>query len=165
MTAVSHMVSALFPDYLTAAEAYAWLKLQGYNKNDINLLMSDETAPRFHEIIDDDRVEDKVYVPQGSESRGILGASLAASLAVGIGLLAGGPIVAALGAGIPAAMVGGLIGGLVGYGVPQKVAVEYEQAIRRGAVLISIDINDAEKFRAIEEKFSELGGKKLEIVN
>ncbi len=162
---VSHMVSALFPDHVAAARAYTWLKLQGYTKNDINVLMSDETSPRFHEIVNDDRVEDKVYLPEGSETRGMLGATLGAGVAVGLGLLVGGPIAAALGAGIPAAMVGGLIGGLVGYGVPEKVAEDYEQAIKRGAVLISIDINDIEKFRSIEQKFAELGGKRLEVVN
>jgi len=63
------------------------------------------------------------------------------------GLLALGPIVAALtGAGIGAA-AGGLIGGLIGLGIPEHEAEVYAEGINRGGTLVTIDAADADADR------------------
>jgi hypothetical protein len=63
------------------------------------------------------------------------------------GLLALGPIVAALtGAGIGAA-AGGLIGGLVGLGIPEHEAEVYAEGVNRGGTLLSVDVADTDADR------------------
>lgn len=162
------LVSALFPTYREAALAYQWLQSEGYSKNDISILMSDETAPRFHTIVNDDKVEDKVVTPAGSNTTGAIGASigagLAATLAVGIGLLAGGPLGAAIAASIPGAMVGGLVGGLVGYGFPEETAQQYEVAIKEGGVVLGVTLDSSEKQQYIQDHFMSLNGRNVSVV-
>jgi len=63
------------------------------------------------------------------------------------GLLALGPIVAALtGAGIGAA-AGGLIGGLIGLGIPEHEAEVYAEGINRGGTLVTVDAADTDADR------------------
>ena len=161
----SVLVSALFPNFRDAALAYRWLQTEGYSKNDISLLMSDETAPRFHAIVNDDRVEDKVVTPAGSNATGAIGASIgagvAATLAAGIGLLAGGPLGAAIAASIPGAMVGGLVGGLVGYGFPEDTAHQYDAAIKEGGVVIGVNLDSPEMQEYVQNHFMSFNGRNV----
>jgi hypothetical protein len=150
----SLILSALFRDYHRGAQAYHWLQTQGHDKNDISLLMSDTTAPRFHAIVNDDKIDGKVVEPKGSYVTGAMGATVGAGVLATIGLLAGGPLGAALAACIPGAMVGGLVGGLVGYGYPETVAKQYSQAIDQGAVVLGLTLDQPAQVEELEHQMS-----------
>jgi hypothetical protein len=160
----SVVLSALFRDYQAAAKAYRWLQTQGHNKNNISLLMSDTTAPRFHAIVNDDKIDGKVVEPKGSYVTGALGATVGAGVLATIGFLAGGPIGAALAASIPGAMVGGLVGGLVGYGYPEEVAKEYEYAIEQGAVVLGVTLDQLDDVDDLEQQLSSMQGEEIIVV-
>jgi sporulation protein YlmC with PRC-barrel domain len=71
----------------------------------------------------------------------------------GIGpLLAAGPIVAAIaGAGVGSA-IGGIAGALIGLGLPELEAKRYEEAIKKGRILVSVhcpDMRHAENARKV----------------
>jgi len=56
----------------------------------------------------------------------------------GIGLLAAGPIVAALAGAGAGAAAGGLVGALVGWGIPDHHIKFYKDALEKGSVLLGV---------------------------
>jgi hypothetical protein len=66
---------------------------------------------------------------------GPLGTALAALVGAGVGAVAGG-------------VTGGLIGALVDMGVPEQEAHYYSEGVRRGGVLVTARVEDADESRA-----------------
>ena len=92
----------------------------------------------------------------GAVSGAILGGAFGALVGAGVlffpplGLIAAGPVAAAIaGAGV-GALGAGLLGALVGLGIPEEHANTYAEAIRRGSCLVSLEVNDVDLFRANE---------------
>jgi hypothetical protein len=157
-TGRSRMVTGLFRDRESAERAYGSLNTRGYDKNDINLMMSDDTRKKY--FADDDTshlkdsdLKDKAWedAGKGAAIGGVTGATLAALAAIGttlalpgLGLLIAGPIaagIAGLGAG---AATGGLIGALVGHGIPEEHAKEYDRGVREGGILMGVNARSDE---------------------
>ncbi|MEA2552270.1 MAG: hypothetical protein QOJ65_446 [Fimbriimonadaceae bacterium] len=88
----------------------------------------------------------------GAVVGGIFGLLVGAGVLLipGVGILAAGPVAATLaGAGI-GALGGGLLGALVGLGIPKDQADTYAEAIRRGSVLVAVEVSEADIMRANE---------------
>jgi hypothetical protein len=154
------MVTGMFRDRDSAESAYRSLSDRGYGKDDVNLIMSDDTRKKH--FSDDKRTGDTDLGSKALEGAGVgagiggtLGAILAGIAAVGtlaipgVGIIAAGPIAAALaGAGAGGAL-GGLIGALVGAGIPEDRAKLYEQGVRDGGIVMGVEPRsdeDAEYF-------------------
>lgn len=166
------MITAVFPDLHQAVTAYDWLRAHGYSIDEISVLMSDKTAPLFHAIEREDKVEQKPLPGPGAQATGAIGATVGAGITgavaagvglafMGVSLIAGGPIGLALAAGIPGAMVGGLLGGLIGYGFPEKSAKEYEELLRHGGVAIGVTPKTAEECQLLHKKLEDLHGENV----
>jgi len=68
----------------------------------------------------------------------------------GIGpLLVAGPVAAALAGASIGAAAGGLIGGLVDLGVPDEEARRYTEAVRAGATLVTVTVDETMADRAV----------------
>lgn len=142
------MVTGLFSDRESAERAYGSLGSRGYGKDDVDLLMSDETRKRYFSDDDKSDLGDKAWedAGKGAAIGGGVGATLGAIAAIGttlalpgLGLLIAGPLaagIAGLGAG---ALTGGLIGALVGHGIPEEHAKEYDQGIREGGIMMGVN--------------------------
>ena len=144
----SPMLTGMFRDRDSAERAYACCTSRGYTKDDITLLMSDETRKRhFAEA----REEDSALGSKAAEGAGIgaavgggLGAVLAGLAAAGIialpgiGLIAMGPIAAAVAGGAVGAAGGGIVGALIGSGIPEDQARRYESGIREGKMVMGV---------------------------
>src|SRR6267143_1430032 len=113
----SRMITGLFRDRESAEGAYRSLCSRGYGKDDVNLLMSDDTRKKYFSDTDTE-LGTKAWedAGKGAVIGGAVGATLAAIAAVGttlalpgLGLLVAGPIAAA----VAGARAGGLTGGLV----------------------------------------------------
>lgn len=160
-------LTALFTNREDADSAYEWLLKNGYNSNDIHLLMSEETRQKYHyavavepETTDEDAVA-------GLEAGAVVGGGLGATLGVvaaigaaviipGMGLAVAGPLAASLaGAG---GLVGGVLGALYGSSVPEEEAHKLEQKIREGSILIKVYPYDDEDAAQIESEWRERGG-------
>ncbi|AYO58878.1 hypothetical protein CO230_05420 [Chryseobacterium sp. 6424] len=137
-------VSRVFKTREEADSAYEDLHSRGYSKDDINVMMSDETRNRyFGENNHDSELGDKVAenAGKGSLIGGGIGAVVGAVAAIGsnvllpgLGLVIAGPLAAGLaGAGVGAA-TGGLVGALTGAGVPEDEAKVYESEIKNGGI-------------------------------
>lgn len=149
----SRMMTGLFRDRESAEGAYRSLSSRGYGKDDVNLLMSDETRKKYFADDDDSELGTKAWegAGKGAAIGGGVGATLGAIAAVGttlalpgLGLLIAGPLAAALAGGGGGALTGGLIGALVGHGIPEEHAKQYEQGIRDGGIVMGVNPRTAE---------------------
>ena len=158
-TGRSRTVTGLFRDRESAERAYGSLSSRGYSKDDVSLMMSDETRKKY--FSDDDKDSDldtKAWegAGKGAAVGGTIGATLAAIAAIGttvalpgLGLLVAGPLAAGLAGAGAGGLTGGLIGGLIGSGIPEDRAREYERGINEGGILMGVNARsdeDAEYF-------------------
>ncbi len=148
----NRMLTGLFRDKESAERAYRGLNDRGYGKDDVNLLMSDDTRKK-HFTDSDTELGTKAWegAGKGAGIGGGVGATIAALAAIGttlalpgLGLLIAGPIAAALAGGGAGALTGGLIGALVGHGIPEEQAKHYEKGIREGGIVMGVNPRSTE---------------------
>jgi hypothetical protein len=152
-------LGALFRDPESAERAYRSLRERGYTKDDVNVLMSEETR-RKHFLDSELGTKAAEGAAVGVAIGGVMGATLAALIAVGttfvlpgLGLVIAGPIVAALAGGALGAATGGLAGALVGYGIPEEQAKQYEKGIREGGVVLIVAPHAVEDVDYFEDQW------------
>lgn len=168
MADTSPYLTGLFPDRDSAERAYKGTLDRGYNSDDINLVMSDETRKR-HFTAGDGRVTE--LGTKAAEGAGIgagiggtVGAIAAAVAAVGtsiavpgLGLVIAGPIAAAL-AGAGAGAAGGLVGALIGWNIPEERIKAYESGIREGGILMGVRPRSDADARHLEQRWRDAEG-------
>ena len=143
-----------FSDVNRANAYYDFLLDRGFTKDDITVLMSKDTKEKFYAI--NDHAEDTgdsalKGAGTGSAIGGTVGAIAGAIATVGgavlvpgLGLAIAGPIAAALaGAGVGGA-TGALVGALTNAGLSESLATEYDESLKRGEVIISVDPRNAD---------------------
>jgi hypothetical protein len=139
-------VTGSFADRESAERAYNSLTTRGYTKDDVNLVMADDTRKK-HFKDDDTELGSKalegsgVGAAIGGTTGAVLGAILAAGSIVmpGVGILVAGPLAAAL-AGLGAGgLTGGLVGALIGAGMPEDRAREYDEDVRNGRIVMGVN--------------------------
>ncbi|HEV2884690.1 MAG TPA: hypothetical protein VGW36_07515 [Pyrinomonadaceae bacterium] len=157
----NRMMTGLFRDRESAEGAYRSLSSRGYGKDDVNLLMSDDTRKKYFSD-DDTELGTKAWedAGKGAAIGGGVGATLAAIAAIGttlalpgLGLLIAGPIAAALAGGGAGALTGGLIGALVGHGIPEEHAKQYEQGIKDGGIVMGVNPRTTEDADYFEQEW------------
>ena len=152
------MVTALFNDAAGVERAYDAALSRGYGRDDINLVLSEETRRRHFtvgqvesELADKaaqstekspekkQRAASKLGGPAGGTAATIAPALAAIGSATLLpGLIFAGPIAVALAAGAAVGVAGGLIGALTNWGIPKTRVEEYESQIRQGGILIGV---------------------------
>ena len=158
------MVTGLFRDRESAERAYSSLSTRGYSKDDVNLLMSDETRKTHFagSSAGDTELGDKALegAGVGSAIGGTVGAVLAAIAAIGtsvalpgLGLVVAGPLAAALAGAGAGGLTGGLVGALVGSGIPEERAREYESGINQGGIVMGVNARSDEDAAHFENEF------------
>ena len=147
------LVTGLFNDRASAERAYGSVTSRGYTKDDVNLVMSDETRKR-HFTPAGTETELGNKAAKGAGVGGAIGGTVGAIAAVvaagaaiaipGLGIIVAGPIAAALAGGGAGAATGGLIGALVGAGMPEERVKHYEKAIKDGGILMGVKAKNAD---------------------
>jgi hypothetical protein len=180
MTDQNTMVTAMFDDAASIERAYdAAIKL-GYDRADVNLMLSDETRDRlFSGTRVSPAVADKAdkSVAHGSSSKaadelggpagGTAGTIAPAAAAIGAALLIpnlvlAGPVAVALAAAGAVGVAGGLMGALTHWGIPKHRVAPYEKHIREGGVLMGIKARSTEDAQRIAKAWRDCGGRLLE---
>ena len=148
MTNEKPLMTGLFPDRDSAEKGYQALSERGYSKDDINVVMSEETKKRhFTSAGTETELGNKAAEGAGIGGAigGTVGAIAAAVAAVGtsiaipgIGLVLAGPIAAALAGAGAGAATGGIVGALVGWNMPEERVKEYDEGIRNGGILMGV---------------------------
>jgi hypothetical protein len=157
-TGRSRTVTGLFRDRESAERAYGSLTSRGYSKDDVNLLMSDETRDKHFVDGRETELGNKALEGAGTGAAigGTVGATLAAIAAIGtsvalpgLGLIVAGPIAAGLAGAGAGGATGGIIGALIGSGIPEERVKDYEEGIKSGGIVMGVNARsdeDAEYF-------------------
>lgn len=143
------VLTGLFRDREDAERAYRSVVDRGYDRDDVNLVMSDETRKRHFSDDGSRQTEMGTKAAEGAGvGAGIGGAvgAIAASLAAvgtsialpGLGLVIAGPVAAALAGAGAGGAAGGLLGALIGWGIPEERVKEYESGLRDGGILMGV---------------------------
>jgi len=140
------MLTGMFSDRESTENAYDKLHERGYTKDDINLVMSDETR-KNHFSKGETEIGTKAMEGAGTGSAigGVVGAAVGIIAAIGtsivipgLGLIVAGPIAAGLAGAGAGGVTGGLIGALVGSGMPEERARLYESGVKNGKIVMGV---------------------------
>ncbi len=144
----SPMLTGMFKDRESTQNAYNALHERGYSKDDINLVMSDDTRKKYYSD-KDDHSELGTKAAETAGTGGAIGGTLGAVAGViaaigtslvipGLGLIVAGPLAAGLAGAGAGGIAGGLIGALVGSGIPEDRAKIYESGVKEGHVVMGV---------------------------
>jgi hypothetical protein len=133
------LLTGMFSDRESTEAAYNNLHEKGYKKDDIHVLMSDDTRKK-HFADTDTEIGTKAAegLGKGSAIAGVV-AAIGTSLVIpGLGLVIAGPLAAGLAGAGAGGLTGGIIGALVGAGIPEERARIYEEGIKKGKVVVGV---------------------------
>lgn len=171
-TSEKRLLTGMFRDRESTESAYNALHDRGYSKDDINLVMSNETRNAHY---NDDAAEDTEigtkaaeHAGKGSAIGGTIGAIVGVIAAIGtsvvipgLGILIAGPIAAGLAGAGAGGLAGGVIGALVGSGIPEARAKLYESGIKEGNVVISVTPRNNEDAKYLENNWKSNRGEEI----
>lgn len=168
-----NLVTGLFPDRESAEAAYNSAHARGYSKDDVNLIMSDDTRTR-HFAGENTGIQTELgsKAAEGAGIGGAIGGTVGAILAgiaavgtsialPGIGLVIAGPLAAAAaGAGAGAAS-GGLLGALIGWNIPEERVKHYEEGIKNGGILMGLRTKNDDDATHFESEWKQNRGEHI----
>jgi hypothetical protein len=169
----SAIMTGMFKDRESAERAYNSLYARGYSKDDINLMMSDETRKKYFadtttEVKTDFGTKALEGTGAGSAIGGTLGAIVGAVAAIGtsiaipgLGLLVAGPIAGALAGAGAGGIAGGLVGALVGAGIPEERAKVYETGLKEGGIVMGVHPRNPEDAEHLEREWKNYRGEHI----
>lgn len=158
----SRYVTGLFRDKDSAERAYQSVTERGYGRNDVNVVMSDETRKRH--FTGPAETELGTKAAEGAGIGGAIGGTVGAIAAAvaaagtsialpGLGLVIAGPIAAALAGAGAGAATGGLVGALIGWGIPEERVKQYEKGIKEGGILMGVSPRNPEDAAYFQENW------------
>lgn len=163
-TAERGMLTGMFHDRESSERAFNSIQERGYAKDDINLIMSDDTRKKHFssEEVKDTEIGTKAAegAGKGSAIGGTVGAvagvlaAIGTTLAIpGLGIVIAGPIAAGLAGAGAGGITGGIIGALVGSGIPEARAKLYESGIKEGNIVIGVEPRNEDDAKYFEENW------------
>lgn len=165
------ILTGMFSDRESTERAYNTLQDRGYAKDDINLIMSDDTRKKHYSHEDDDSelgTKAAETAGTGSAIGGTIGAIVGVIAALGtsvvlpgLGLIIAGPLAAGLAGAGAGGIAGGLIGALVGSGIPEDRAKLYESGVKEGNVVLGVHPRNDEDADFLEEDWRSNKGKDI----
>ena len=162
---MSKIITGLFESPSDAAVAVHSLEARGISPKDISIIAGDGFDREAFGVDSHSKMPEGVAI--GATGGAAIGAVLAGLTAVGaiasggIGLLAAGPLVAALTGAGAGAVAGSVLGGLVGLGVPEHEIKHYENAIEKGSVLVGVHYKNSEQKKMAHEVFDACSADKV----
>lgn len=162
-------VTGLFLDRDSAERAYQTVTELGYHRDDVNLVMSDDTRKRYFSDPDSTSTELGSKAAEGAGIGGAIGGTLGAIAGAiaaagttlvlpGLGLVIAGPIAAALAGAGAGGATGGIIGALVGWGIPEERVKHYASGIKEGGILMSVRPRSDDDARRFEKDWKDSQG-------
>ncbi|MBS1812598.1 MAG: hypothetical protein JST84_30810 [Acidobacteria bacterium] len=167
-TGKSNWLTGTFRDRESAEHAYNSLSNRGYSKDDVNLMMSDETRKKYF----DDKTDLGSKAMEGAGTGGAIGGTVGAVLAAlaavgtsiaipGLGIVVAGPIAAALAGAGAGGLTGGIIGALVGAGIPEDRAKLYDEDVRNGGIVMGVSPRSDEDAAYLEQEWKKNRGQNI----
>src|SRR5690554_1262706 len=156
------MLTGVISNRQDAEEAYNDLVKHGYQKDDITLIMSEETRHDYFDENEKSEIGNKALEGTGAGASigGALGAAAGIIAAIGtsivipgLGIAIAGPIAGGLAGAGAGGITGGLIGALVGAGIPEETAELYKEEIKEGAIVVGVRPHNREHFDFLENEW------------
>ena len=166
----NRVLTGMFRDRDSADKAYNSALSRGYSKDDVNLMMSDQTRDSWFAGDDDSALGSKAMEGAGTGSAigGTLGAVIGGIAAIGtnvllpgLGLVVAGPLLAALAGAGAGGLTGGLVGALIGSGIPEEHAKQYEEGIKNGGAVMGITPRNQEDADYFENEWKNSNGENI----
>lgn len=139
----------LFDNHDSAEKAYNDALAKGYQAEDINVMMSEDSRKKYYDsVLVDKEAGDKSMegLAIGGALGGAIGGTIGAIIAIGtsivfpgLGLVIAGPLAAGLAGAGAGSISGGLIGALIGWGIPEERAHIYEKGIKSGGIVMGVE--------------------------
>jgi hypothetical protein len=166
----SKMLTGMFNDRNGVENAYSTLHERGYTKDDINLVMSDETRKKH---FTKGKTEVGTKALEGTGTGSAIGATIGAVAGViaaigtslvipGLGLVVAGPIAAGLAGAGAGGVAGGVIGALVGAGLSEERARLYESGIKDGKIVMGVHPRNEEDAKYFKENWNSEKAEKVD---
>ena len=166
------LVTGIFSDRDAAEEAYSALTRRGYEKDEVNLVMSDETRKKHFSTTSGKETELGNKAAEGAGIGGAIGGTVGAIAAAvaaistslvlpGLGVVIAGPIAAAIAGAGAGGMTGGLLGALVGWGIPEERVKHYEAGIKQGGILMGVKPRTKEDAEYFEQQWNSKNGQNV----
>lgn len=172
------MVTGLFKDKDSAELAFQSVVDLGYDKSDINVVMSDEVRQRhflpknpatahpattdLEEAAAADN-KDSANKTWGGPVGGTVGTLAPVVAAVGVLLIPGfgivaGPVAIALAASAATGVAIGLMAILINWGIPDSRVKQYEAGLRAGGILLGVKARSDAEALQIQQRWQASGG-------
>lgn len=157
------ILTGLFKDRREAEEAYNSLLRHGYDKDDITLIMSEETRKEYFDH-EGEETEMGNKALEGTGAGAAIGGSVGAAIGIvaavgssvvvpGLGLAIAGPIAGGLAGAGAGGITGGIIGALVGAGIPEEKAKLYKEGIKEGGIVVGVNPRSEEDIDYLETEW------------
>jgi len=171
MAEQNRMMTGLFRDRESAERAYQALEGRGYQREDLNVLMTDETRKKY--FADGSTAETElgtkalegagVGAGVGAVTGGVIAAVVAAAtIAIpGVGLVVAGPLAAALAGAGAGSVAGGAIGALVGAGIPEERAKQYQTGLSEGGIVLGVKPRSDDDAEYVEREWKNSRGEHI----
>lgn len=164
------LVTGIFHDKESAERAYKDLSDRGYSRDEINVVMSEDTRKSHFSDDDDSKVGN--HAAEGAGIGGLIGgavgaitgavAAIGTSLLIpGLGMVIAGPIAAGLAGAGAGSIAGGLVGALIGWGIPEEHAKQYESIIQSGGILVGVKARNEQDAAYFEDKWKNTAGAEI----
>lgn len=158
-----HMSTSVFALATSDDHAHAMVQAlitAGFSIDDISLLIPSATAARDPAATKDASVLEAAAA--GGATGGIIGGALGWVARIGLmaipgfgPMIAAGPIVSALGGAALGGTLGSLTGSLIGMGMHDAEAKRYENQVRDGRILISVQTSTSDRVAGARRVFTE----------
>lgn len=159
---MSKVITASFDSRSAAEQALHHLEGLGVTEQQVSIIVSDNTHVSFDESEIEEGNKSDEGIVAGGIAGGLVGAVVAGLLSAGAlavpaaGIVISGWLVSAaagLGAGMAA---GGVIGGLIGAGIPEHEVKAYEEAVKKGAILMAVRPDNEDQAATVKKTLSTL---------
>jgi hypothetical protein len=171
MAEQNRMMTGLFRDRESAERAYQALEGRGYQREDLNVLMTDETRKKYFADGSTAKTElgtkalegAGVGAGVGAVTGGVIAAVVAAAtIAIpGVGLVVAGPLAAALAGAGAGSVAGGAIGALVGAGIPEERAKQYQTGLSEGGIVLGVNPRSDDDAEYVEREWKNSRGEHI----
>lgn len=159
------VVTGLFESPSQAAAAVHTLEARGIPENEISIMAGEKFKKDAFAVDSHSKLPEGAAIGAGAGGAVVaLAAGLTAVGAIatgGVGLIAAGPIVAALAGAGAGAAAGGVIGGAIGAAIPEHEIKHYEDAIKKGSVLVGVHCDSDDDKDIAKQTFKECNAQKL----
>lgn len=164
-----NLITGLFSQHDNAGKAFnAALKL-GYKKEELNILMSEETKQKHgyarkhpeplvvEEAIEGAGVGGAIGVTTGAITGGLMALGTFAVIS-GIGIVVSGPITVWLSSAAAGGIAGGLVGTLINVGISAKHSEHFKTELKNGAILIILSLHSENDYKKLKKEWNQYGG-------